>query len=146
MSWEAIQRQRLPLHALRGTYAATAFTHPQGFDREATFIATIDLHALRFSAENGLHTVFIANRDDQEVEIDHWSADLDINEQNQVETFPFWNLDRFFEQNGERPVQPVIQLDNQTLILTAWLGLDHLTPRQFRLTKLSDHLWDKANW
>jgi hypothetical protein len=39
----------------------------------------------------------------------------------------------------------VIQVDPQTLILTAWFGWDRLTPRQFRLTKLSDRLWDEAD-
>lgn len=144
MSWEAVRRRRLPLHFLRGTYAAVALTHPKGFDRKATFLAIVDLHALRFSAENGLHSVYVANRDEEEVEVDHWSADLDINEQNQMKTFPFWDLDRFFEQNCRRPVKPVIQVDPQTLILTAWFGWDRLTPRQFRLTKVSDRLWDKA--
>jgi hypothetical protein len=145
MSWEVIRRRRLPLHFLRGTYAAVALTHPEGFDREAAFVATIDLHALRFSAGNGLHSVFIANRDDQELEIDHWSADLDINEQNQMVTFPFWGLERFFEQAGQRPVEPVTRLDNQSVMLTVWFGLDHLTPRQFRLTKVSDRLWGEAD-
>ncbi len=138
MNWEVIRRRRLPLHSLRGTYAVVALTHPEGFDPDARFMATVELHALRFSDDTGLHTVHIANTDDQEVEVDHWSADLDINEQNEMVSFPFWSLERFFEHDGQRSVETVTQPGDGTLVLTAWFGPDRITPRQFQLTKTND--------
>jgi hypothetical protein len=75
---------------------------------------------------------------DEEVEIDHWNANLDINKQNQMVTFPFWSLERLFENNCERPIEPVNRLDNQNLVVTLWHGFDHVTARQFKLTKVDD--------
>ena len=140
MSWELIRRRRLPLHFLRGTWTATALTTPGEFDSDAKFVAWIELHPLRFSADTGLHTVSIANTDPEAVVVDHWSADLDIDEQGQMIAYPFWNLDRFFEQDGQRPIEAVRRPDDQALILTAWHGWDRITPRQFKLIKVSDEL------
>src|SRR5262245_22874315 len=124
MSWESVRLRRLPLYSLGGTYRAVPLTHPEGFDRNATFVSTIELHPLRFSADTGLHMIYVSNTNDEEIEIDHWSANLDINKQNQMVTFPFWSLERLFENNGERPIEAVGRLDNQTLIVTLWHGFD----------------------
>jgi hypothetical protein len=138
MRWESVRLRRLPLYALGGTYRAVPLTYPEGFDRNATFVSTIELHPLRFSADTGLHMIYVSNTNDEEVEIDHWNANLDINKQNQMVTFPFWSLERLFENNGEHPIEAVGRLDNQTLIVTLWHGFDRVTTRQFTLIKIGN--------
>jgi hypothetical protein len=160
MSWETIRRRRLPLHPLRGTWQVVALAHPEESDPAATFVLPrsartgdtpgpegagqgvvwIELDALKFSALNGLHRVSLVNTDEQGVEIDFWTACLDITEQGQMVSFPAWTLEQFFEHNGQRPLEAVTPLDERQLLLTAWHGWDRVTPRQFRLTKTSGEL------
>lgn len=140
MSQELLRRRRLPLYCLCGTWTAVALTTPAEFDPTAQFVATIELHPLRFSANLGLHTVGVVNTDPQEVEVDLWSADLDIDEQGQMISYPFWNLDQLVEFDGQRPSEAVVQQADGALMLTVWHGWDHMTPRQFKLIKVSDEI------
>lgn len=117
---------------------AVALTTPTEFNATAEFVARIELHPLRYSADLGLHTVHISNTDPEEVEVDHWSGDLDVDEQGQMISYPFWNIDRFFERDGQLPIEAVIQSDDRGLLLTAWHGWDRVAARQFKLSKIRD--------
>ena len=94
-----------------------SLTWVQDFDvsRTAHYTATIEPHALRFSASVGLHSVFVANCDAEEIEVDSWSADLDIDQSAQFLTVLFWNLERLFEHGGHRPVEPVTRVHKNRL-------------------------------
>ena len=140
MSWEKIRRWRLPLHYLRGTWQAVALNHPEGFNSTAQWAATIQLHFLNFSAINGMHSISIVNLDDEDAEFDLGSADLEVDENGQMVSAPFWNLERVFQNKGVIPLETVTRIDNRTLIVTVWHAWDKVTPRTFRLTKLNDDL------
>lgn len=137
MNWQQIYRRRLPLYSLWGDWEGVALTTPEGYQQNAKFIATIELHALRLSASHGLHTVYISNIDEEEVDVDSWSADLDIDEQGQMVTSPFWDIELLFEHKGQYPLEIVARSDEDTLILTVWHAWDKITPRQFRLLRIN---------
>jgi hypothetical protein len=140
MNSEANRRRRLPLHYLRGTWRAEPLTYPGDFPTSGEWEGRIDLHMFTRAALEGLHSVFVVNLDPEWLETDQWHADLDITDEGQWVTFPFWSLDTYLAQAGERPSEAVEHPDDRTLVLTAWHAWDHVTPRRFRLTKLSDDL------
>lgn len=69
--------------------------------------------------------------------MDNWNADLDIDAQGQILSYPFWDIDRMFEHSGRRPSDVVDRFKYGMLIVTVWHGWDRVTPRKFRLTQLS---------
>ena len=66
----------------------------------AQYVAKIEPQFLRFSASAGLHSLFIANTGDANVEVDCWNADLDIAASARLSTALFWNIKRWFEHRG----------------------------------------------
>ncbi len=43
-----------------------------------------------------MHSISIVNLDDEDVEFDLWSADMDAGENGQMVSAPFWDLERVF--------------------------------------------------
>lgn len=67
----------------------------------------IQLHFLNFSAINGLHSISIVNLDKEDVEFDLWRADLDVDENDQMVSAPFGDLERVFQNKGVIPLETV---------------------------------------
>jgi hypothetical protein len=100
----------------------------------------IVVHLFTRAALDGLHSVSVVNLDPEWLETEGWHADLDITDEGQWVTLPAWNLETFLAHKGPRPLEPVEHPDDRTLTLTAWHAWDYITPRRFRLMKISDEL------
>lgn len=137
MESHAVQhQQRLILRLLEGDWDAVPLPErkPSSKRRAATYQAEIESHFLRHSANLGLHRVFVCNTDDEEVEVDSWSADLDVDGSGQLFTAPNWSFEMCFEHKG-RPIRPAEWVDGSTLIVTVWHTHLRTRKRQFKLMR-----------
>ena len=137
MESHAVHRQqRLIVRFLEGDWDAVPLPEhkPSSKRRAATYQASIELHFLRHSASLGLHRVFICNTNDEEVERDSWSADIDVDGSGQLLTAPNWSVEMCFEHKG-RPVLAAEWVDGSTLIVTVWHTHLRARKRQFKLIR-----------
>ena len=128
-----VRAKRRRLTALWGVWQARSLLDAE-HSIPSNYKATIDLHCLRRSAENFLHQIYLVTAIEEDIEIDTWHANLDVDEEDLWITTPFWNLDTFFANGSMLPSGVIERHDSDTkLIVTAWHGQSKTQARRFEL-------------
>ncbi len=98
------------------------------------YVAQIELHFLRHSAEDFLHVIEITTMIKDELEIDRWRANLDVTEDGSWVTSPRWDFETFFANGAVLPTVPVEHTGNHAVnVVTAWHTLSPLVAQRFEL-------------